>query len=509
MLALAGYAVAFLALHEVAILWGRGSVFSFWFPAAGVRFGVLWHFGARATLPLALAELAAHALVGRVGMGSVADLVFVISVLLPPLLYGSVVLVAQRSARSGGTVLSTGSVPMTLASVAAPVIVGAASVMWAILLRLEPIVDTLVEGVRSAAVFALGDLLGVLLLAPPIVWLLERKRPTLRVSGAGTKRLAESVGALAIAWALTGLMLYAGLGLRLVPVMLAVVWIALRAGRAPAWLAVVASAAVIVPLTAQETSDAVRFAAHLALAATAIVGDLVGSFADAETMLHEQLARRNRLLFQADRLKTLRAMSAAVIHEIGQPLSIVAIEARHLSQVANGADQDRAEIAATASLIDRKVADLVDLVRRFRRFGETARGEPRLVRVDEMVREALSIAEVDAAARRIRFDVRTTHDLWIEGDMVELQQALLNLLRNSIQHSADGCVRIVASRLPNDEVFIDVENRAGAERRLATGMGIGLLVTTSIVEAFGGTLARDLGGDQVRFRMTFPGARHD
>ena len=44
-------------------------------------------------------------------------------------------------------------------------------------------------------------------------------------------------------------------------------------------------------------------------------------FAEAEARSHAEIARRDRMLFQAERLKTLRAMSVAVIHEISQPLA--------------------------------------------------------------------------------------------------------------------------------------------------------------------------------------------
>ena len=53
------------------------------------------------------------------------------------------------------------------------------------------------------------------------------------------------------------------------------------------------------------------------------------------TMIARELAsgHGDRMLFQAERLKTLRAMSVAVIHEISQPLSTLAIEAKHLHEI--------------------------------------------------------------------------------------------------------------------------------------------------------------------------------
>ncbi|MFC3215115.1 hypothetical protein [Novosphingobium panipatense] len=62
-----------------------------------------------------------------------------------------------------------------------------------------------------------------------------------------------------------------------------------------------------------------RLELHIGLAAVVLVTWLAGSFADTQTASQALLDRRNRLLFQAERLKTLRAMSVAVIHEVSQP----------------------------------------------------------------------------------------------------------------------------------------------------------------------------------------------
>src|SRR3546814_4140279 len=114
-------------------------------------------------------------------------------------------------------------------------------------------------------------------------------------------------------------------------------------------------------LGAVPIGDAARLELHLGVAAVVIVTWLAGSFADAQKAAGAALERRNRLLFQAERLKTLRAMSVAVIHEISQPLSTLAIEANHLKDRTAGLAPD---IAESAALIDRKARTLSELVDR-------------------------------------------------------------------------------------------------------------------------------------------------
>ena len=87
-------------------------------------------------------------------------------------------------------------------------------------------------------------------------------------------------------------------------------------------------------------------------------------------------------------------MSVAVIHEISQPLSTLAIEARHLHGITADADS---EIAESAALIDRKAATLSDLVRRLRRYGGRSVDEPTPLPVT-----ALIDAEAPSGDRRNR-----------------------------------------------------------------------------------------------------------
>jgi signal transduction histidine kinase len=504
-LAFTAYGVAFIFLHEIAGLWGRGTAFSFWFPAAGLRFAVLWHFGPRWTPAVLLAELVAYGFLDLIGLEPGHGPLDLASAALPPLLYGGVIALCRIRARSSDTIQSVGSFPMILGSVAAPLIVAVAELPMAIIRQIRPVIETPPEAVRMVATFAVGDMTAVLLLAPPLIWLFQGRVPSLRRLTASGRMIAESAAVLAGAWAMTALAAYAQLGLRMVPVMLGVAWVGLRAGRAAAWIAVAMTAAVTLPMTAEALSEAQRFAAHLALAATALIGNLVGAFSDSELALREQLTRRNRLLFHADRLRTLRAMSTAVIHEIGQPLSIVSIEAGHLNKLAADPGADLGEIASSAALVEQKVRGLVDLVKRLRAFGEMTHRQPSPLNLDEVVRDIIQIAQVETAARGVVIDESTERGLRILAEPLEFQQALLNVLRNATQRATDKRVTFGTARQEDGRVLIEVENRSEPESERVEGMGIGLLVATSIVEAFGGVLVREQADGVYRVRMIFPG----
>ena len=315
------YGAAFTALHHFAAQWAAGNLFSLWFPAAGLRFAFLWVAGARMAPAAALAELSVQLISGEASawrFTGARDYRYRQPV--PGLRPGHPSRPVARGRRS--TIIGLAPLPFALAAVIGPIFACVAALPWAIPLAMAhgPIDGPVL--LHSLLVFTLGDMLGVLILAPPLVWLADRM-----VAGRGWSfgkprpaLVAEVVLISLAAWSVVWAIEQTGLGLTLGPVLLATCWVGLRAGRAGAWLSIVAAALIVLPLTDQRIDEATQFRLHMLLACIAAVGYLAGSFAEAEARSHRELARRDRLLFQAERLKTLRAMSVAVIHEISQPL---------------------------------------------------------------------------------------------------------------------------------------------------------------------------------------------
>ncbi|SKC07835.1 hypothetical protein [Sphingopyxis flava] len=95
-------------------------------------------------------------------------------------------------------------------------------------------------------------------------------------------------------------------------------------------------------------------------------------------------------------------MSVAVIHEISQPLSTLAIEARHLKSQADGLAPD---IAESADLVDRKAHALSELVRRLRRFGGPGADEPSPLPVALMLRTLEQMLAPELRARNCLLEV--------------------------------------------------------------------------------------------------------
>jgi signal transduction histidine kinase len=280
-----------------------------------------------------------------------------------------------------------------------------------------------------------------------------------------------------------------GDGLLLAPVLLAACWCGLRGGRAIAWLAIVATAMIVLPLTGDGVSDALRVRLHMQLACLAVGAYLAGTYADAQARAILEIDRRDRLLLHAERLKTLRAMSVAVIHEVSQPLSTIAIEARALVAASQSDDPRPSEIHTMAALIARKADDLAELIRRLRGFGGSSNEGRTVHNFPQLVADVVSLAAPEARGAGVAIESAGGPEAKVEVNDVEIRQAMLNLIRNAISAAPkpDGIVTVGWSQ-DADAIGFWVENAVGCKPPANRGMGLGLIITRTIAQAHGGRL---------------------
>lgn len=501
------YGLLFFALHQAARPWGGEGFFSLWYPPAGLRYAALWIQGVRFSPWLIIAEL----VVGFKYIGGPNWFYEIISMIRPGLCCCLAMWLVSKMAKGRDDAFSVPPMMLGVSAVLAPLLNATAFFLLILALpEFAGVFGITIDIMISLTGLAVGDLLGILVIGPLILWVVEGiqrgrftfpKVPKIR-------QFIEDTLVISACVILTIALWEAGTGPQPAPGLLAGAWIGLRHGRIGAWFAIFASLMAFLPHSAYDFDDKLRLELHLAITAVALVTWLSGSFADAQKTVYVKLNRRNRLLYQAERLKTLRAMSVAVIHEISQPLSTLAIEAGHLRHATKSLDPD---ISESAELVDRKARALSDMVRRLRRFGGRDLDEPSRVPVHMVVQSAMQIVLPELRTSGGKIDCGAIDpDLAIQAQEIEITQALVNLLRNALIFSPGSTITLDVQQVSH-EVRISVANpmsKAGTDKdeqlEKSSGMGIGLVIVRTIVEAHGGTLVRQDTKGRTYFILNLP-----
>ena len=225
----------------------------------------------------------------------------------------------------------------------------------------------------------------------------------------------------------------------------------------------------------------------------------------------------------ATRVGAMGAFAASLAHELTQPLAANLANAETGVRLLDASEPDLHELRATLADIvadERRAVELVQKLRRFLRRGEVERSD---LDVSDVLAEVLQLVEREALARGVRLRVETADALpKVVGDRVQLQQVVLNLISNAIDAvaTAHGPVREVTIRADrcDDGVSIDVrDSGVGMDAQTLArifqafyttkpgGMGLGLSISKTIVEAHGGNLtARSASGKGSTFRVELP-----
>lgn len=221
------------------------------------------------------------------------------------------------------------------------------------------------------------------------------------------------------------------------------------------------------------------------------------------------------------RFTALGEMASTLAHELNQPLTAVASYlngARRLIDGGKAADLPLARGALESAAEQALRAG--QIIRRLREF--VARGESDRQQEDirALTEEASALALVGARELGIRFNFDVAEDVpGVLVDKIQIQQVLLNLMRNAIEAMAESDVRelgVTIDMLGEDMVQIDVaDTGSGIRPDIAAqlfqpfvtskryGMGVGLSISRTIVEAHGGNLwAEPQTGGGTIFHMT-------
>ena len=372
---------------------------------------------------------------------------------------------------------------------------------------------------RSTAQFWIGDLIGVIV-TTPVLLVATRARPPSRV----VSPVEIGVQIVAIGAALV-LIFASGVGdeLKLFYLLfLPQIWIAMRHGVAGAvWATLLVQLGLIAALLLGGHAPGEVLDFQFLMLALALTGLFMGVTLDERRAAESELRAKQSELDRSLRAAAASELASTLAHELNQPLSAVASYTRACQFLLEQGDPAQ-ELVPTLNKVVAEANRAATVVRRLREFvlSGAVRQEPlAVVHLLEGVAEA---ARPRAQRHGILLSVVVPAALPLAlGDRVQLETVLHNLVANAIDSvkSMDGTrtIRIEAAAAPPDMVQIAVvDDGPGIHADVDTtlfqplvstkiqGLGLGLAISRTIVEAHGGRLWLEPSARGARFCLTLP-----
>src|SRR5262252_8197618 len=212
-------------------------------------------------------------------------------------------------------------------------------------------------------------------------------------------------------------------------------------------------------------------------------------------------------LVHISRLTAMGEMASTLAHELNQPLSAISNYLKGSRNLLEGrGDENTTTIRSALDKAADQAVRAGQIIRRLRDFVSRGETERRAESIGKLVEEASALALVGVKDRgiRVQFQFDPSVDL-VLADRVQIQQVLLNLIRNAMDAMETSEVRNLAIAIaPTGKNFVRIsvtDTGSGVAPEVAKqlfqpfvttkrhGMGVGLSISRTIVEAHGGQIA--------------------
>ncbi len=221
----------------------------------------------------------------------------------------------------------------------------------------------------------------------------------------------------------------------------------------------------------------------------------------------EQVRRHQAELAHAGRLSAAGEMASELAHELNQPLAVILSGAELCLRLAHSQGGNSPEALGILADIAAQAERAGQIVHRLKAFVAKRKPHRMATDVNAVARNAAGLAKVEAAAGDVTVQLELADALpTVQADAIQIEQVILNLMRNGMQAMADTpvnerrlTVRTVAQGNGGIRLAVSDTGRGLAEQDVEKlfdpfcttrpeGMGLGLSLSRSIIEAHGGRL---------------------
>ncbi len=383
---------------------------------------------------------------------------------------------------------------------------------------------TLENAVTAAMRFWIGDVIGVAVVAPFALILFTRGRFP-RPSSETALQIGSILVALVLVFGYAEKLNFQLFYLLFLPV----VWIAVRTGLEGVTLGILMTQiGLVIGVQLLPLEDVAVTAFQALMLVLAMTGLIAGALVTEHRRTEYQLRLHQDSLARLAHLGSVGELAAAVAHEINQPLMAAGTYARLVVDTLHSGRGEDSSIVETAGKVANQVERAAEVVKRLRaliRLDQSGRAPTNL---DRIVQESLELCRPNLDRHNVKVRVTLDDKLpQVMVDLLQIEQVLLNLVRNAIEAMSE-------EERPNRELVIEAsldgaktveirlrDNGPGFPSEFALeqfpplsstkpeGLGVGLSLCRSIIEAHGGRIWLSSAKPGAVIHFTLPSAIAD